>query len=59
GSEVPTEETVAETMNAQGRVLGRWFVLWNDDGTKGVCRGEGKVQRFFNVHEELLPPSIR
>ncbi|KAH8115363.1 hypothetical protein DFH11DRAFT_1507821 [Phellopilus nigrolimitatus] len=59
GSEVPTEETVAETMNAQGRVLGRWIVSWNEDGTKGVCRGEGKVQRFFNVHEELLPLSIR
>ncbi|EJD08028.1 uncharacterized protein FOMMEDRAFT_16553 [Fomitiporia mediterranea MF3/22] len=55
----PSEETVAETLDAQGRVLGRWIVFWNDDRTRGTCWGEGKVQRFFNVHEEILPPFIR
>jgi len=59
GLGVPSEETVAETMDAQGRVLGRWIVSWNEDGTKGICRGEGKIQKYFNVHEEILPPGIR
>ncbi|KAI5120274.1 hypothetical protein M0805_005331 [Coniferiporia weirii] len=59
GSNAPSEETIAETMDAQGNVLGRWIVSWSEDGTKGVCHGEGKVQRFFNVHEEMLPSSIR
>ena len=45
GEEVPPEETIAETLDAQGKVLGRWIVAWNDDGTRGVCRSEGKVQR--------------
>ena len=76
---IPQEETVAETMDAEGRILGRWIVSWNDDRSKGICRGEGKIQRYaefksfflvfnasyfffyryFNVHEELVPPTIR
>ncbi|TFY51059.1 hypothetical protein EVG20_g11187, partial [Dentipellis fragilis] len=47
------EETVAETLDASGRVLGRWVVLWGEDG-KGECLGIGRIQRYFNVHEELL-----
>lgn len=46
------EETVAETRDDEGRVLGRWIVTWKDG--RGVCRGEGKIVRYFNVHEELL-----
>lgn len=49
GPGVPSEETIAETMDAQGRVLGRWIVSWNEDGTKGVCRGEGKIQKYVNA----------
>ncbi|KAL5504719.1 hypothetical protein ACEPAH_7382 [Sanghuangporus vaninii] len=56
---VPPKETIAETMDAQGKVLGRWIVTWHNEGTRGTCRGEGKVQRFFNVHDELLPPYIK
>ncbi|THH08043.1 hypothetical protein EW145_g2972 [Phellinidium pouzarii] len=45
GSKTPSEETVAETMDTQGKVLGRWIVSWNEERTKGECRREGKVQR--------------
>jgi hypothetical protein len=48
-----TEETIAETRDALGTVLGRWIVTWGEDG-KGTCRAVGKVVRHFNVHEELL-----
>jgi len=48
------EETVAETTDAQGRVLGRWIVRWAENG-EGACHEEGTVMRYFNVHEELLP----
>lgn len=72
------EETVAETADAKGNVLGRWIVRWNEDGTTGTCRGVGPITQYvcfcfcfqasdeaggvcrhFNVHEELLPFSIR
>ncbi|KAJ6519205.1 hypothetical protein C8R45DRAFT_950536 [Mycena sanguinolenta] len=49
-----TEETVAETTDAHNRVLGRWIVRWGENG-EGACREEGRVVRYFNVHEELLP----
>ncbi|KAJ7270044.1 hypothetical protein B0H12DRAFT_822152 [Mycena haematopus] len=49
-----TEETVAETTDAHNRVLGRWVVRWGENG-EGACREEGRVVRYFNVHEELLP----
>ena len=45
--EVPSEETVAETIDARGIVLGRWIVHWNEDRTEGACRAEGKVQRYM------------
>lgn len=37
-----SEETVAETMDREGRVLGRWIVRW-EEGGEGNCRGEGKI----------------
>ncbi|KAJ7772082.1 hypothetical protein DFH07DRAFT_803662 [Mycena maculata] len=49
------EETVAETTDAQGQVLGRWIVKWGEGG-EGTCHEVGTVVRYFNVHEELLPP---
>ncbi|KAJ7169111.1 hypothetical protein C8R43DRAFT_982294 [Mycena crocata] len=49
------EETVAETTDADGRVLGRWVVTWGENG-EGNCHEVGTVVRYFNVHEELLPP---
>ncbi|KAJ7708698.1 hypothetical protein B0H17DRAFT_1030588 [Mycena rosella] len=48
------EETVAETTDAAGSVLGRWVVKWGEGG-EGACHQVGSVVRYFNVHEELLP----
>ncbi|PPQ63041.1 hypothetical protein CVT24_005987 [Panaeolus cyanescens] len=48
-----SEETVAETRNQAGDVLGRWIVKWGENG-HGVCHEAGRVNRYFNVHEELL-----
>ncbi|KAJ7198599.1 hypothetical protein GGX14DRAFT_666206, partial [Mycena pura] len=48
------EETVAETCDAEGNVLGRWVVRWGEGG-EGSCHEVGKMMRYFNVHEELLP----
>ncbi|TDL16120.1 hypothetical protein BD410DRAFT_777458 [Rickenella mellea] len=53
-----SEETIAETKDKEGRVKGRWIVKWEGDGV-GTCVRAGKVVRYFNVHEELLPISIR
>ncbi|CAL1711395.1 unnamed protein product [Somion occarium] len=55
---LPREETVAETMDKKGNVLGRWVVHWDENGV-GTCREHGQVTRYFNVHEELLPQPIR
>ncbi|KAH9976156.1 hypothetical protein BGW80DRAFT_1291663 [Lactifluus volemus] len=52
------EETVAETLDAAGNVLGRWIVTWGENG-EGSCRAEGYVETHFNVHEELLATPIR
>lgn len=38
------EETVAETKDGEGRVVGRWIVNWGRNG-KGTCRGEGALVR--------------
>jgi len=51
--ELGQEETVAETMDKEGNVLGRWIVKWGEGGV-GKCHEVGKVVRYFNVHEELL-----
>lgn len=46
-------ETVAETMDKRGEIIGRWIVKW-EKGGKGTCSQVGRVIRHFNVHEELL-----
>ncbi|KAH7909362.1 hypothetical protein BJ138DRAFT_1127744 [Hygrophoropsis aurantiaca] len=46
-------ETVAETVNVKGEVIGRWIVKWGEGG-EGTCEGTGKIVRHFNVHKELL-----
>ena len=38
------EETVAETLDSAGKVIGRWIVTWGENG-EGSCRAEGHVQR--------------
>ena len=38
-----TEETVAETLDSAGKVLGRWIVTWGENG-EGSCRAEGRIQ---------------
>ena len=75
-----TQETVAETTDAKGRLVGSWVVTWGENG-EGTCKQVGKVNRcahfvsqnqvgtdrdcfcpddrYFNVHEELLPPNAR
>ncbi|THV06683.1 hypothetical protein K435DRAFT_960289 [Dendrothele bispora CBS 962.96] len=50
---VGKEETVAETLDKHGKVLGSWVVKWKENG-EGDCREIGKVVRHFNVHPELL-----
>ena len=45
-ADVPPEETVAETTTADGRVLGRWIVSWDEKRMDGTCRAEGRVQRY-------------
>lgn len=52
------EETVAETLDSAGKVLGRWIVTWGENG-EGSCRAEGRVETHFNVHEELLTTPLR
>lgn len=47
--DVPPEETVAETIDARGTVIGRWIVSWNENRTEGTCRAEGKVQRYCTL----------
>ena len=42
---LPREETVAETFDTRGKVVGRWIVQWAEDGT-GTCDGSGKVVRY-------------
>lgn len=39
-----TEETVAETLNSKGTVIGRWIVKWGEGG-EGTCREVGKISR--------------
>ncbi|GJJ08606.1 hypothetical protein Clacol_002825 [Clathrus columnatus] len=47
--QLPEEETVAETRDEKGRVIGRWIVQWKDGhihNRKGICFGEGRITRF-------------
>ncbi|RPD57726.1 hypothetical protein L226DRAFT_573569 [Lentinus tigrinus ALCF2SS1-7] len=55
---IPREETIAETRNKAGELLGRWVVSWDENG-EGTCRQIGKVVRYFNVHKELLSRPIQ
>ncbi|KAJ3785126.1 hypothetical protein GGU10DRAFT_355730 [Lentinula aff. detonsa] len=59
------EETVAETFDADGNVLGSWVVTWvspqskSEEGVKagnvlGKCRSVGHIVKHFQVHEELF-----
>ena len=41
---IPREETIAETRNKAGELLGRWVVSWDENGV-GTCRQIGKVPR--------------
>jgi hypothetical protein len=63
------EETVAETTDKDGNIIGRWIVKWGQND-EGICREVGSIVRlvckimlmgrsdfntsYFNVHEELL-----
>jgi len=38
------EETIAETLTANGEVLGRWIVKWEEGGV-GKCREVGRIAR--------------
>ena len=38
------EETIAETMNQKGEIIGRWVVKWKENGV-GVCHKVGHVIR--------------
>jgi len=50
---VGVQETVAETADHNGEIIGRWIVEWKEGG-EGECHEAGTVSRYFNVHEELL-----
>jgi hypothetical protein len=39
-----TQETVAETTDAKGGLVGSWVVTWGEDG-EGTCKQIGKVNR--------------
>ncbi len=39
------EETVAETMTADGTIVGRWIVKWGAGGA-GTCHQMGRVVRW-------------
>ena len=41
---VGKQETVAETMDHTGKVIGRWVVTWGENG-EGVCHEAGTVIR--------------
>jgi hypothetical protein len=48
------EETVAETLDAEGNVVGRWIVVWREGG-EGVCRGQGRIVRcVFRASAECI-----
>jgi hypothetical protein len=43
--EAGIEETIAETFDKRGKVLGRWIVSWGENG-EGKCRAVGNVVRL-------------
>jgi TMEM70/TMEM186/TMEM223 protein family len=48
------EETVAETRDGAGRVLGRWVVRWGDGA--GECREVGRMVRWVETSSSLWTP---
>ncbi|KAF9647732.1 hypothetical protein BDM02DRAFT_3097656 [Thelephora ganbajun] len=40
-----TQETVAETTDAKGGLVGSWVVTWGENG-EGTCKQIGKVHRY-------------
>jgi hypothetical protein len=42
------EETVAETFDRHGQIIGRWIVTWDGQGN-GTCRKVGKVARLVRI----------
>ena len=40
-----TQETVAETTDAKGGLVGSWVVTWGENG-EGTCKQIGKVNRY-------------
>lgn len=54
------EETIAETMNQKGEIIGRWVVKWKENGV-GVCHQAGRVVRqvsgiILNISTVLIKP---
>ncbi|KAJ4483545.1 hypothetical protein J3R30DRAFT_3449280 [Lentinula aciculospora] len=60
-----SEETIAETFDANGNVLGSWVVTWESSQSESVeedsagnvvgkCRAVGHIVKHFQVHEELF-----
>lgn len=45
--DLPREETIAETMDKNGKIVGRWIVKWDEDGS-GTCRGTGKIVKYVS-----------
>ena len=43
------EETVAETFDKNGKVMGRWIVKWRENG-EGICRGQGWIVRYVGFY---------
>lgn len=59
-SEPGQEETIAETMNHKGEIIGRWVVKWKENGV-GVCHKVGHVIRqvsetTLNISTVLIKP---
>jgi hypothetical protein len=46
------EETVAETMTADGKIVGRWIVKWGADGA-GTCHPMGHIVRSVKFLHEI------
>ncbi|KAF9061804.1 hypothetical protein BDP27DRAFT_1428569 [Rhodocollybia butyracea] len=51
-----SQETVAETFDASGDLIGSWIVTWDNHEGRGVgtCRAVGTVVKHFQVHPELF-----
>ena len=46
-----TQETVAETVDAKGGLVGSWVVTWGENG-EGTCKQVGKVKRCVHSVSE-------